>query len=385
MTIKFLLIDDDVQSGDAPAERYAEKLTLVSNGGLTVDTYRPQSIDKVLAYIREARPAGLLVDVAFTNALTEEHVSIAYDGMALAQQIRTSQTRGLRQNNGTNLPEFPLVRLSKLDVIREFIKGDTTGEDLFDEKIDKSDVIEHAELIVPRLISLAVDYPSVSAYAANEVKTDGAVAGLLGVQEEFLSRIDVRTLLGLRRVDAPAHVLSRYVIGSLLGRPGPLIDEPMLAVRLGIDTRISEKWPAMMDRLKAVAYQGVFSAGYPRWWMTLVLEWWATEIDSDQAPFRLTAADRVHLIQEKTGIVQLAPLAESPDSPGTKFWHRCIVSGLPVDPTFGFPLMAEWGQETWHEVDYLCQEEALRDPRNTRLAPAERSRIARLRKGTVPA
>jgi len=97
MSIKFLLIDDDVQSGDAPAERYAEKLTQVSKGALTVGTYRPQSIDKVLAHIGDAKPDGLLVDVAFTNALTEEHVSIAYDGMALAQQIRTWQTRGLRQ------------------------------------------------------------------------------------------------------------------------------------------------------------------------------------------------------------------------------------------------------------------------------------------------
>jgi hypothetical protein len=384
MSTKFLLIDDDVQSGDAPAERYAEKLTLVSKGALTVDTYRPQSIDKVLARIVEEKPDGLLVDVAFTNALTEEHVSIAYDGMALAQQIRTSQTRGLRQSIGANLPEFPLVRLSKLDVIREFIKGDTTGEDLFDEKVDKADVIEHAESIVPRLISLAADYPRVSEYAALETKTEDAVAHLLGVPEEFLARLDARTLLGLRRVDAPAHVLSRYVIGSLLGRPGPLIDEALVAVRFGIDTPSSENWPAVLEHLKLAAYQGVFADGYRRWWMPLVLDWWATTIDDKQAPFRLAAADRVRMIQEKTKIGHLRSIAENPDSPGTKFWQRCIVSKLPVDPAFGFPLMAEWGQETWHDVDYLCQEEAMRDPRNTRLAPTEQSRLARLRKGNNP-
>jgi hypothetical protein len=385
MSTKFLLIDDDVQSGDAPAERYAEKLTLVSKGALTVDTYRPQSMDKVLAHIVEAKPDGILVDVAFTNALTDEHVSIAYDGMALAQQIRTSQTRGMRQSIGANLPEFPLVRLSKLDVIREFIKGDTTGEDLFDERVDKADVIEHAESIVPRLISLAADYPRVSEYAATETKTEDAVAHLLGVPVEFLDRLDARTLLGLRRVDAPAHVLSRYVIGSLLGRPGPLIDEALVAVRLGIDIRSSENWPALLENLKPAAYRGVFGDGYRRWWMPLVLDWWATTIDDKQAPFRLAASDRVRMIQEKTNIAKLLPIAENPDSPGTKFWQRCIVSKLPVDPAFGFPLLTEWGQETWHDVDYLCQEEAMRDPRNTRLAPTERSRIARLRKGNSPA
>lgn len=384
MTTKYLLIDDDFQSVDAPAERYAEKLTVVSKGDLTVEMYRPESIDKVRAHIVHTNAAGLLIDVAFTNARTEANVPIAYDGMALAQQIRTWQTRGLRQSSGTNLPEFPLVRLSKLDVIREFVKGDTTSEDLFDEKIDKGDVIEHAETIVPRLISLAADYPRVSQYAATETKTEDAVAQLLGVPEEFLARLDARTLLGLRRVDAPAHVLSRYVTGSLLGRPGPLIDEALVAVRLGIGIRISEGWPAVLENLKPAAYQGVFGEGYRRWWMPLVLDWWATTIDDKQAPFRLAAADRVRMIQEKTKIGQLRPIAENPDSPGTKFWQRCIVSKLPVDPAFGFPLMTEWGQETWHDVDYLCQEEAMRDPRNTRLAPTERSRLARLRKGNNP-
>src|ERR1035441_2784479 len=131
MSTRFLLIDDDVESADAPAERYAEKLTAVSNGALAVDTYRPESIDKVIEHVASGKFGGLLIDVAFTNALNEDRTPVRYDGMALAQQIRTLQTRCLHQGAGTNLPEFPLVRLSKLDVIREFIKGDTTGEDLF--------------------------------------------------------------------------------------------------------------------------------------------------------------------------------------------------------------------------------------------------------------
>lgn len=381
MSTKYLLIDDDFQSVDAPAERYAEKLTVVSKGGLTVEMYRPESIDKVRAHIVETNAAGLLIDVAFTNARTEANVPIAYDGMALAQQIRTWQTRGLRQSSGTNLPEFPLVRLSKLDVIREFIKGDTTSEDLFDEKIDKSDVIEHAELIVPRLISLAADYPRVSEFAATEVKTDEAVAPLLGIPEEFLTRLDARTLLGLRRPDAPAHVLSRYVIGSLLGRPGPLVDEMLLSIRLGIDIHTSKDWARLSESLKSTAYKGVFADGYRRWWMPLVLDWWATAIDAGIPPFRSDATARVEAIQQKTGLNQLSPIAESDDSPGAKFWYACVKSGRPVDPAFGFPLMPEWGQETWHDVDYLCLEEALRDSRNPRLGSTERGRLAKVRKG----
>jgi hypothetical protein len=273
------------------------------------------------------------------------------------------------------------VRLSKLDVIREFIKGDTTGEDLFDERVDKGEVIEHAESIAPQLISLAADYPRVSGFATAEEKTDETVARLLGVQEEFLPRLDARALLGLRRRDAPAHVLSHYVIGSLLGRPGPLIHERLLAIRLGIDIQSSVNWPALREKLKSASYLGVFADGYRRWWMPLVLDWWATEIDAERAPFRIGATERVQVIRERSGVDKLTRIAESPDSPGTKFWHICAKSPRPVDPAFGFPLMQEFGRESWQDVDYLCLEEALRDPRNERLGSTERKRIAQLRKG----
>jgi hypothetical protein len=381
MTTKFLLIDDDVESSEAPAERYAEKLSAVSAGDLTVDTHRPGSIDKVLEHIAATKPDGILIDLDFSHALTEDHAPLRYDGMALAQQIRTNQTRGLRQSGGSNLPEFPLVRLSKIDVVREFVKGDTTSDDLFDEKVDKGNVVEHAESIAQRLISLSVDYPVVSDFASKEEKIDQAIAVLLGVPEEFLSHLDPRALLGLRRRDAPAHVISRYVIGALLGRPGPLIPNSLLAIRLGVDCQKSEDWFNLLKLLHGEEYQGAFASGYHRWWMDMLLNWWAQEIDAERPPFRLSSAERVQVIQQKTGLDKLAPIEETQDSPGTKFWHRCIASSRPVDPTHGFPLMPEWGQENWHDVDYLCREEALRDSRNPRLAASERSRILKLQKG----
>jgi hypothetical protein len=380
----YLLVDDEAKS-DAPADGYAEKLSASSQGFLTINTYRPTSIEEVLEYVAGTKPDGLLLDVAFTNALTADRAPLAFDGIALAQQIRTLQTRGLRQSSGSSLPEFPLVRFSKADVIREYVSGDTTSDDLFDERIEKSEVIDRAHPVAARLVSLATDYPAISEYAATEEKSDDAVARLLGLDPDFLASLDARALLGLRRPNAPAHVLSRYVTGPLLGRPGPLIEESLLAVRLGIDWKNSKDWPAVLESLKPAAYKGVFGLGYVRWWMPRVLAWWSETIDEKQAPFRVSAADRVRTIQAKIGIEQLVPIAENADSPGTKFWHRCIKSNLPVDPTFGFPLMPEWGQETWHDVDYLCQEEAMRDPRNPRLSSAERSRVAKLRKGKNPA
>ena len=378
MSKTYLFIDDEADS-QASAEPYAEEISEASGGSLAIEPCRPTSIQEILEAIARLKPDGLLVDVAFTNALTEEHAPISFDGIALAQQIRTLQTRGLRQGLAS-LPEFPLVRFSKADVIREYVSGDTTSEDLFDEKIDKAATLDDPVPVAHRLLSLATDYPAITQYAANE-KTDEGLAQLLGCEPDFLSRVDARALLGLRRADAPAHVLSRYLTGPLLGRPGPIIAEALLAVRLGVDRARSEDWPALRDSLKSAAYSGVFGSGYARWWAALVVDWWAGQIDPERALFRLGASDRVQALVQTTGLTKLAAINEDPDSPGTKFWHVCFRSKRPVDPAFGFPLMAEWGQETWHDVDYLCLEEAMRDPRNARLGSAERSRVAKLRKG----
>src|SRR5580704_18718330 len=278
MSKMYLFIDDEAKS-KASAEPYAEEITEASQGSVRVESYRPSSIQEVLEVIAKTKPDGLLLDVAFTNALTEEHAPLSYDGIALAQQIRTLQTRGLRQG-GASLPEFPLVRFSKADVIREYVSGDTTSEDLFDEKIDKAKTLDDPVPVANRLLSLATDYPAITQYAANEKSVEN-LARLLGCEPDFLSRIDARALLGLRRADAPAHVLSRYLTGPLLGRSGPIIDEQLLAVRLGVDRIGSDDWPALLAKVKSAAYAGVFAHGYERWWMALVLDWWSGEIDSE--------------------------------------------------------------------------------------------------------
>jgi CheY-like chemotaxis protein len=381
MSVNYLLIDDDTK-GDLPVEGYAEQLIALSQGSLKVETYRPTSIQEVLKFIAEKKPDGILMDVAFTNAPTEDRAPLPYDGIALAQQIRTLQTRGMTYGEAS-LPEFPIVRFSKADVIREYVGGDTTSEDLFEERVYKETIIDYGETVARQLVSLAIDYPVINEYAAKNEKSDEALARLLGCEEEFLSRIDARALLGLRRSDAPTHVLSRFLTGPIFSRPGPMIDEELLAIRLGIDQDKSSDWSSLLETLNSTKYKGVFAQGYGRWWMALVLEWWNEQVDSERPLIRLSAYDRVDTIKEQMGMSELVPIAEDHDSPGTKFWHRCVKSTRPVDPTFGFPLMSEWGQETWHDVDYLCLEEAKRDPRNPRFPPAERKRIAKLlRDGT---
>lgn len=370
--LTYLLIDDDIGAA-AEATIYAEALEKASAGKLKLNVLKPDSLPKTLQAISEMKPNGLFLDVAFTNALTDQREHVGFDGIALAQQIRTLQTRG-RSMGAAALIEFPIIRFSKKDVIREYVNEDTTSDDLFDEMVDKGDIVDSGASVALRARVLASDYPRIVEFS----ETDGdenALAAVLGCEVDFLLRLDPRVLLGLRRPGAPAHAFARYFTAKLLARPGPLVNEELLAIRLGVDLAKSPSWSDLRKHLDRAYYRGAFGEGYPRWWQAMILDWWQTEVNSERVPARLTAAERVANLSKAFGLEGLVALSEDVDSPGTRYWHRCLRSQKPVDPSEAFALMPVYGHESWQDVDYLCLEEALRDRRNARFAPPERSRI----------
>lgn len=369
----YLFIDDDVGS-PADATIYADALVAASDGRLEVRSILPQALPQTIKAIASSTPDGLLLDVALTNALTPDHQQVGFDGIALAQQVRTLQTRG-RAAGAAALAEFPIIRFSKKDVIREYVNEDPTSDDLFDEMIDKGDLADHAAEVVAQMVSLAEDYSRIVEFAQTELD-DRAIAEVLRCEPSFVARLDPRALLGLRRPSAPAHVLARYFTAKLLARPGPLINEETLAVRLGVDLLHSDDWPALKEVLASSAYGGAFSEGYPRWWQVLVMDWWQAIVDTGKPLVRTSATDRVKAIRARTRLERLTALPEDADSPGSRFWHRCSRSGRPVDPANGYPLLPIYGQETWQDAEYLCLEEARRSPRDPRLSPTERNRLA---------
>ncbi len=372
----YLMLDDDA-GADSPAELYAEALEAASNGELTVEVRRPGPMRETIATIAGLAPQGLLLDVALTHALDEQQQPVGFDGIALAQQVRTLQTRARTPGAADGLPEFPVLRLSKRDVVREYVNKDSTSDDLFDEHLDKEFVVERPALAARIALSLATDYPAVTAFAACE-PDDAGLAALLDRDATFLGRLDPRVLLGLRRRGAPPHVLSRFIVVELLARAGPLVDRAALAVRLGVDVATSADWPQLLERLQPSRYAGAFASGYERWWATGVLDWWQSQVEPDKALQRLSAEQRIETLARATGLQALAPLQPTADSPGTRPWQICVRSGLPVDPGEGFPLLPTYGMETWHDTEYLCLEEALRNPTEPRLSAAERARVQAL-------
>lgn len=374
MTTSYLFIDDDVadpadgnrEAGAAgDAEAYSRALVAESNGRLTISAAQPGKLSDVLRLIKEARSQGLLLDVSFVNAGKKTGEVIAYDGITLAQQVRTLQTR-------SQISNFPIVRLSKRDVVREYVNGDTTSDDLFDERLEKEDVEGKRPETVEKLLALAADYPLLEQFAAGSRDLE-AQAALLGLDPDRLAQVDQRSLLGSQR-PGPVHNLAQYVLSAFLRRPGPLIDEALLAVRLGIDINASDDWPSVKDALTETAYRGAFSAGYPRFWMFAVTDWWTREMGPSSLK-RTAAEERVATLSGHLRLGRLTAISSNADSPGRNYWNICVETGLPVDPAEGFPLVDEFGHEPWQDTDYICLETAKRQARtHKRLRPAERNR-----------
>lgn len=134
----------------------------------------------------------------------------------------------------------------------------------------------------------------------NRDPDDALLASLLACSPELVARLDPRVLLGLRRRGAPAHILTRFIVVELLGRAGPLVDSDLLAVRLGVDATRSEDWPELLASLEASRYRGAFAAGYARWWMASLLNWWRSDVEPDSSPQRLGASERVQLLGRTT-------------------------------------------------------------------------------------
>ena len=65
-------------------------------------------------------------------------------------------------------------------------------------------------------------------------------------------------------------------------------------------------------------------------------DWWQREIDQERPAGRLSATERVALLRKKTELKGLAAITPTDDNPGSRFWHRCVRSGLPVDPAESF-------------------------------------------------
>lgn len=332
--VKYLYIDDEGDSQKIDGFRLDQKL----------DFETEQHCDNWEQQIKHLRLKaddldGLLLDLRLDDTPNANQKKASYRGTALAQEIRTLQKE-------KSLKHFPIVLFSANDKV----SLDNTGKDLFDLCIEKDAVnVESFPIYANELFALAEGYRFLSENAQ--------INAYLGVETDELDSSFVQELK--TREGEPVHILSKFIVDELLMKQGLLIDESVLAARLGIDKR-SQDWSSLLELLKPEAsYQGVFHEGWPRWWMHRIQKWWESFAPENVYLRSTSASERVRIIKEKTGLPNLVPVARIDKSRSEEYWTICKGYNRPLDPLDGLLIIGQDNLYSWQEPEYVSVDAAL--------------------------
>jgi hypothetical protein len=340
MITKFLYIDDDkVQDAEDKVQGFEQE------GRLKIDPKQHRGTwEAQLKSIKENETAmdGLILDLRLDDLPNEDGERANFRGTSLAQEIRTRQKE-------KEFKSFPIVLFSANDKLQKSLEN--SGKDLFDICIDKSKVnADTFTIITPQLISLAEGYKFLSG--------NKDVAKILDID---ISAIDERFVSELSQLlNNPVHIISQFIIYELIEKQGLLINEQVLAARLGIDIANSQDWDKVKDSIASAKYNGVFCEGWQRWWMPLVEKWWDETIKATAYLRSTPATDRVELIKNTLQLdnLQVAQKIDKADS--EEFWTICKGYGKPLDPVDGLIIEGQEKLYPWQEPEYVSIDAALK-------------------------
>lgn len=352
--IKYLYIDDDYQPalGNCVPE-------LAIEGELSVE-YRnvigtwESEIDSIKkALFEECQYQGVILDLKLDVQKGTSGSTASYQGCSLAQEIRGIQKTRLIKDANESI-EFPIVLYTAN--AEQFDDG--TADDLFDLIIHKGGNEDWSE-ISNQLLSLSKGY-NLIAQKRTEIQPDvnesEIIAGLL---ERTVDNVDFRCWNFIEQLlknpTKPIHDVSRFIINEVLSHKGMLIDESVLAARLGIDINASNDWKQLLNRLDCIKYKGVFSLGWDRWWSYDLFRIW-TEL-SPQNPLLqdITAEERVDMIAKKYDLTELKPSQMIDGCKSTKYWTICKECNRPLDPFEGLAICNQENLYPWQEKEYISK------------------------------
>ena len=160
-----------------------------------------------------------------------------------------------------------------------------------------------------------------------------------------------------------------------------LIDEQVLAARLGIDIAESSDWNKVLESISSAKYQGVLGKGWLRWWNVLVEDWWKSIIHADTYLRSTPAHQRVETIKAKLGYTNLQASEKIEKADSEEFWTICRGYNRPLDPVDGLMIDGQENLYPWQDAEYISIEAALRRKNRDvwkKVAKLEEERLADL-------
>lgn len=372
--IKYLCIDDQK---DSTVDTLLKGITRA--GGPTFDRKTPIDVAEQLELISKEAAAhndgfGLLLDLRLDMEADTDGNKVPYRGPTLAQELRTRMAEGLITQS------FPIVLWSIASRFATSYRGEDASHDLFDAVYEKDKEISNEPSRVGReMIALASGYQILcetklqgkSSLEILKLSADDAI----GVYAEFLDEFSeaIKT--------SAVHYSARLLLAQLIRPAGLLVDEALLAVRLGVDISESgQNWAKICGELNAAMYQGPFSNGWQRWWWHKVEDWWSTLSEKMPNLRRISAAERITAINTKFQF-NLVPAKPICAEYSTKFFALCVATKRPLDPINGFRV-SQSSKKNWQDAEYVSIYAALnRVNKETwgRINPLDRDRFTAIK------
>ncbi|WP_140399081.1 hypothetical protein [Pseudomonas sp. SID14000] len=342
--VKYLCIDDQPQQFIQPMlDRLAG-----TNGNLKFHRMQPQKLEQQLDVIREmernSEIFGLLLDLRLDEEFDEAGNKVFYRGPTLAQELRSRMADG-------EICSFPIVLWSMNDKIVHSYSPDSSSHDLFDAVYAKDDGMHQLEgkFVSSALVALAQGYKFLRGLSKKgNTKISGAVEVLNLLPNE-------RDLLDPRLVNSffsVSPVTAASIVVSLISNNGTLIDEDVLAAKLGADiTASGESWDELKVIIKDTYYTGLFHNGWDRWWSHRVEAIAFEKLKLKTSLRRLDAAER---ITELNNAFNLSLVPASPIEPGysTNYTTKCFATNKPLDSSDGFKIASNT-QDPWLDSCYI--------------------------------
>lgn len=308
----------------------------------------------------EVKPLNLIENMTFDD-VKERLLAQEFDGIIMDLKLdgntpnrlkfrAPTLAQDLRTYAATEIPKLsvPYVLCSTEKKMKATYDIDKTSHDLFDYKFLKEVESNWYKMSI-KLSSLAGGYKLLQ---SEEFKLDS----IFGRAD--LNNLDPRIIDKFYDPSSlRPHDYAQFIIKELFHHPGPLLNERLLAARLGIDLERSEAaWCKVKDEMFAGAkYTGIFSDGWDRWWADVVINIFKQSTEKRLAT--LNARERVEELKAVMKLDDLLPADPiSPYCVSNKFWAICELTKKPLDPLEGFKVQESNVLKPWQDAKYLSFE-----------------------------
>lgn len=364
MSFQILYIDDD---DDQTIEPYIELLT---NGTeIKIRKIKPTQFEVQMdEVIKEmSLTDGILIDLKLSGNQKGDRTA-KYPGQVLAQAIRTWQT----SEDTTYTKECPIFLITSQENFQKYYQSDSSSHDLFDAIIYKTQLNDKAEYYKNRVIKIIEAYKSFIRYnSLNEA---------LGLDDETPLTDSLPQLLKYKFKSFPINELSKFVLDQIISTPGLLVNEKILAARLGVDITKSDDWPRVKELFKDAKYTGVFSDLKELWWSVKLVTIWKQISPSHTNLISLDTKEKIETLK-LLGIDQISPSTPIKGCTSTSYWTVCEALSEPIDPIEGILVLDDY--KDWQDKKYLSLY-AIAERTHIKLKieidPSEESRIEELLK-----